>query len=80
MRELAKIGAISQLRLRQAEEALGDARDEDVLLRLLYGKIGVESLNETQAREMVSAAQRRVNRVAGRYKGQQELVEQGVLP
>lgn len=80
LRELAKIGAISQSRLRQAEEKLADARDEDILRRLIYGKIGVESLSESQAKEMVEAAQRRVDRVAARYKDQRELVTQGVLP
>lgn len=80
LRELAKIGAISQSRLRQAEEKLADARDEDILRRLIYGKIGVESLSETQAKEMVEAAQRRVDRVAARYNDQRELVAQGVLP
>jgi hypothetical protein len=80
LRELAKIGAISQARLRQAEDLLADARDEEILGRLLYGKIGVESLSEAQAKDMVEAAQRRVERVAGRYKGQKDLVSQGVLP
>jgi hypothetical protein len=79
LKELAAIGAISKARLAQAEEKLGDAQDEDTLRRLLYGKVGVEELSEAQAREVVAAAQRRVDRVAKQYQGQVGLVEQGVV-
>jgi hypothetical protein len=80
LRELAKIGAISQTRLSQAEDALADAQDDEVLGRLLYGNVGVENLTEAQSSELVNAAQRRVDRIAKRYVGQRTLVEQGVLP
>lgn len=80
LKELASIGAISKARLAQAEEKLADAQDEDTLRRLLYGKVGVEELSEGQAREVVAAAQRRVDRVAKQYQGQMSLIEQGVVP
>lgn len=80
LKELAQIGAISRTRLAQAEDNLADARDEDSLGRLLYGSIGVEQLTETQASELIAAAQRRVDRIVKRYAGQAGLVDQGVLP
>ena len=80
LKELAQIGAISRMRLLQAEENLADAHDEDSLRRLLYGNIGVEHLTEMQASELVASAQRRVDRIARRYAGQVNLVDQGVLP
>jgi hypothetical protein len=80
VKELAAIGAVSKARLLQAEEKLSDARDEDTLGRLLYGRVGVEELSEAQTKELVDAAQRRVDRVAKQYLGQTGLVEQGVIP
>ncbi len=80
IQELASIGAVSQSRLQQAKDAVADAEDQDVLNRLLYGNVGVENLSESQAKEVVSAAERRVNRVAKRFQDQSVLVAQGVLP
>lgn len=80
VKELAAIGAVSKARLAQAEEKLADARDEETLGRLLYGTIGVEELNENQTKDLISAAERRVARVAKQYQGQAELVKQGVIP
>ena len=80
LRELAQIGAISKARLAQAEDALSDAHDEDTLSRLLYGSVGVEQLNQSQASELIAAAQRRVDRVIKTYNGQKDLVQQGVIP
>jgi hypothetical protein len=80
LKELAAIGAVSRARLEQAQEKLADARDEETLRRLVYGSIGVESLSEQQARDIVDAAGRRVERIARQYQSQATLVEQGVLP
>lgn len=80
IRELASIGAVSQSRLQQAKDAVADAEDQDVLNRLLYGNVGVENLSESQAKEVVSAAERRVQRVVRRFQDQSALVAQGVLP
>ncbi|WP_238325836.1 Atg14 domain-containing protein [Bryobacter aggregatus] len=80
LRELATIGAVSRARLLQAEDALGDAQDEDTLHRLLYGSVGVEQLSEGQTQELLAAAQRRVERVAKTYGNLTDLVQQGVIP
>jgi len=80
LRELAVIGAVSRARLTQAEEKLADASDEDILRRLLYGNVGVQDLNERQAKDLLEAAQRRVDRVAKQYERQLGLVAQGVIP
>jgi hypothetical protein len=80
VKELAAIGAVSKARLVQAEEKLADAMDEETLRRLLYGNVGVEDLSEGQAKALVDAAQRRVDRVAKQWQGQTGLVAQGVTP
>jgi len=80
VKELAAIGVVSKVRLVQSEEKLEDARDEDTLSRLLYGRVGVEDLSEEQTKELVAAAERRVARVAMQYQSQKGLVEQGVVP
>lgn len=80
VKELSAIGAVSRARLQQAEENLADAQDDETLRQLLFGTVGVESLNETEVKRLLSAAQNRVDRVARRYQDQSELVRQGVLP
>ncbi len=80
LRELAQIGAISKARLLQAEDALNEAQDEDTLGRLLYGSVGVEQLEPSQAAELTAAAQRRVDRVIKTYNSQRDLLQQGVIP
>lgn len=78
--ELAALGAVSKVRLEQARDQVAEAEDDEILKRLLYGNVGVENLSEGQARLMVDAAQRRVDRLAKRYRNQGELVTAGVLP
>lgn len=78
--ELASIGAVSKARLEQAREQVLEAEDDEILRQLLYGNVGVENLSESQTKQMVEAAQRRVDRVAKRFRDQSELVAQGVLP
>lgn len=80
LRELAQIGAVSKARLLLGEEALAEAQDEDTLSRLLYGSVGVEQLDESQATQLIAAAQRRVDRVIKTYNSQKDLVQQGVIP
>lgn len=80
LRELAQIGAVSKTRLAQAEDALSEAQDEDTLSRLLYGGLGVEQLDPSQAEELTAAAQRRVDRVVKTYNNQKELLQQGIIP
>lgn len=57
---LIKTGALPAAKIADAQLNLDDAIDEDVLDRTLYGHI--EETNEQQATDMLSAAQRRVDR------------------
>ena len=66
LRDLVKAGAIAPARLADAEQALGDAQDLSVLNRTLYGKLTAGDLSEDQSREMLAAAQRRLDREIGR--------------
>lgn len=78
LKDLAAAGAIAPARLRDAEAALADARDEDVLRRTLFARIAPEELSARQAEEMTSAAENLVLRQSERVARQKKLVEDGV--
>ena len=68
-------GVLPRLRLDQAKENLEDAKDIAVLHQTLYGK----ELTSDQADEMISAAQRRVERKHRAQSEMQKLVNQGII-
>jgi hypothetical protein len=57
---LVAAGALPAIKIAEAQQNLEDALDAAILGRTLYGHI--EEADETQAAEMLSAAQRRVDR------------------
>jgi hypothetical protein len=59
---LVEQGVLAKKDLVQAQAALADAQDEAILTATLYGGTRVQDLSVEQAREMVEAAQRRVQR------------------
>ena len=79
LRGLVQVGAVAPMRLAEAEEALGDAQDDDVLRATLYGKLTPQDLTEKQSEDMLAAAQRRYDRQKGKLARYQKLVEAGVL-
>lgn len=79
LRELVAVGAIAPLRLQEAEQRIGDAKDDETLHRTLYGKLAIAELTEDQSREMVAAAQRRFDRQKSRIEANQKLVDSGVI-
>lgn len=79
LRDLVAAGAIAPVRLQEAENALGDAKDSEILHRTLYGKLGVQDLTEDQSREMLEAAQRRIERQTEKIARTQKLVDAGVM-
>lgn len=79
LRELVAAGAIAPARLQDAEQALADARDEAILDRSLYGRLTVQDLTQEQSREMVAAAERRLERQQQRLKHLEDMVNSGVL-
>lgn len=68
-------GVLPRLRLEQAKENLEDAWDIAVLHQTLYGK----ELTIDQADEMISAAQRRVDRKHRAQAEMQRLLNQGII-
>jgi hypothetical protein len=73
--KLVQSGVLPRLRLDQAKEDLEDARDIAILHQTLYGK----ELTVDQADEMISAAQRRVQRKRKAQADMQKLFNQGIL-
>lgn len=68
-------GVLPRLRLDQAKENLEDAHDIAILHQTLYGK----ELTIDQADEMISAAQRRVDRKTHAQDEMQKLLNQGII-
>jgi hypothetical protein len=68
-------GVLPRLRLEQAKGDLEDAQDIAVLHQTLYGK----ELTVDQADEMISAAQRRVDRKHRARDEMQKLLNQGII-
>lgn len=79
LRDLVAAGAIAPARLQDAEQALEDAKDADVLQRTLYGKLTVQDLTEEQSKQMIAAAENRLDRQKQRLARLQKLVEAGVI-
>src|SRR5947209_1476959 len=59
IRGLVQAGAVAPTKLAEAEEALGDAQDDEVLRATLYGNLTVQDLTEKQSEDMMAAALRR---------------------
>lgn len=78
LRALVDQGAAPRRSLELAEGRLAEAEDDAVLKRTLYGKVDLDQLTSDQSKEMVEAAQRQVDRQAGKLAEQQKLVEEGV--
>jgi hypothetical protein len=78
MAQLVELGALPKLRLEQAELELADVQDDAILARTLYGELPTEDLNDKFIDEMVSAAQRRVERQQVRVDAAKKLVDEGI--
>jgi hypothetical protein len=79
LKELAAAGAVAPARVLEAEAALGDARDNDILQRTLFGKVTAQDLTEDQSREMIAASQRRYDRQQAKLDQARKLVDAGVI-
>ena len=78
VREQAAAGLVPEMRIADAQQALEDASDADVLDRTLYGHLAVEDLSEQQGSEMVAAAERRVARIQEKLDRGKKLIDAGV--
>src|ERR1022692_4139254 len=74
LRSQVEAGVLPRARLEEAEEALADARDAELLSRTLYGR----DLAEEQAADMEAAALRRFNRRRAAVDKMLPLVKSGV--
>jgi hypothetical protein len=74
LRAQVQIGVAPRQRLEDAEEALADAQDADLLSRLLV----TADLTEDQATEMAASAQRRLDRSKSNIDKEQRRVDAGV--
>jgi hypothetical protein len=79
LRAMAESGAIPRARLDQAQAELADAEDNMILRRTLYGTVRVEDFTREQTEQMVTAAERLVQRQEERYERSRDLVAQGVM-
>lgn len=79
LRGLVQAGAVAPSRLAEAEDALGDAKDDEILRATLYGSLTAQDLSEQQAEGMRAAAQRRFDRQEAKLDRYEKLVDAGVL-
>ena len=80
VKSLVDAGALPRKALDEAEDAREEVRDGGVLRALLYGRIGLEDFTEQQAKDMVEAAERRLERKSRRLEAAKTRVELGVAP
>lgn len=80
IQSLVAAGALPRQALEEAADTRDEARDEGVLRTLLYGRVSLESLTEEQARGMVEAAGRRLERKERRLAAAKRKLEAGVVP
>jgi hypothetical protein len=75
LRSQVEAGVLPRAKLEEAQEALADARDAELLSRTLYGK----DLTEEQTAEMEAAALRRLDRRKAEVEKLQQLVDADAL-
>jgi len=76
--DLVTAGALPRIRVEQAELDLDDARDEAILERTLFGDFTANAASDEETKEIVGAAQRRVDRQQTRLERARELIAAGV--
>jgi len=79
VRELVDAGAAPRAALDRAKSALEDRVDEAILKQTLYGSMRPEETTGEQAKEMIAAATRRVDRVRAKLDQMKPLVEAGLM-
>ena len=76
--EQVNAGLLAASKVPEAQEAIEDALDQDVLDRTLYGRVEIEDLSEHQASEMQAAAKRRFDRAQVKVDRGKDLIATGV--
>lgn len=80
VREQVAAGLLPSSKLAEAQGVLDDAMDESVLDQTLYGHIEIQDLTEAQAKGMLDAAQRRVDRTQAEVNRGRQFIAEGVAP
>ena len=78
VKALVEAGALPKARLAEAEEKLADAQDEAIYERTLYATPGA-ALSQADVKEMVAAAERRLERARAVLQREQELAANGAI-
>jgi hypothetical protein len=71
---------VAPTKLAEAQTALDDAMDGEVLDQTLYGHVEIQDLTEAQSNQMMGAAQRRVDRAQAEVDRGRALIAEGVAP
>ncbi len=72
-------GTLPKSRLEEAKSKLADAQDEAILARTLYGEVRIQDMGADDAKSMIEAAQRRVDRENNLVTERQTLLDNGIL-
>ncbi|MBV9085302.1 MAG: hypothetical protein JOZ62_21715 [Acidobacteriaceae bacterium] len=72
-------GTLPKSRLEQAKMQLADAQDEVILARTFYGELRVQDMTSEDAKSMIEAAQRRVDRQEKLVDERHMLLDNGIL-
>ncbi len=76
---LVEQGTLPKVRIAEAQEHLADVRDRVVLATTLFGQSRLQDITPAQAKEMVAAAARRVEREKKIVQTQRGLLASGIL-
>lgn len=79
IRVLVDEGTLPKSRLIEAEAHLADAQDEAILSDTLYGETRLQDMTPEQAKSMVDAAQRRVERQSALLLDRRKLLDTGII-
>jgi hypothetical protein len=80
VREQVAAGLVASTKLADAQITLDDAVDGETLDQTLYGHVEIQDLTEAQSHEMMTAAQRRVDRAQAEVDRGRALIAEGVAP
>src|SRR5580693_3379091 len=80
VREEVASGLVAPTKMAEAQTALDDAMDGEVLDQTLYGHVEIQDLTEAQSNQMMGAAQRRVDRAQAEVDRGRALIAEGVAP
>lgn len=76
---LVASGVLPKSTLDEAKAKLADAQDEEILSETLYGEVHVQNMTDSQAQQMLAAAQRRVDRQQEIVDERQKLLDNGIM-